>query len=396
MSVNRYDHPLASSMEGELAALRRSVRTYRALFDSLDEGFCILERSPGRVPGQLDFRYIAANPALEAQSGVTDVVGRTMRELLPDEPEDWYDIFDRVLTTGRSVRFQQSLASYGRVLELFAYCVDTESRDQIAVVFTDVTAQTRAEAHEQALLAELSRVAITLQRAILGPTILPPGFAARYEPATTLEVGGDWYDLVDLPAGRFGVVVGDVVGHGLAAAAVMGQLRSAGRALLLEDHGPASMLTSLDRFATLLAGAQCSTVFCAIINPATGALDYGSAGHLPAITVDAQGDHQLLDDALTPPLAVGKARVRTQASTILTAGSTLMLYTDGLIERRREDLDIGMNRARTALATHRDLAPEEVAGRLVHELLDPGHDDDVAFLLYRQPAHHHKLRQPRQ
>ena len=94
--------------------------------------------------------------------------------------------------------------------------------------------------------------ALALQRAILGPSRLPPGFAARYEPASRpLEVGGDWYDLVELPDGRIGIVVGDCVGHGLEAATVMGQLRSACRALLLQDASPAQTLSAMDRFAAL-------------------------------------------------------------------------------------------------------------------------------------------------
>jgi serine phosphatase RsbU (regulator of sigma subunit) len=100
-------------------------------------------------------------------------------------------------------------------------------------------------------------VALTLQRSILGPTRLPDGFAVRYEPASTaLEVGGDWYGVVGLDDGTIGVVVGDVVGRGLDAAAVMGQLRSAGRALLLQQHTPARVLETLDRFAALTPGAR--------------------------------------------------------------------------------------------------------------------------------------------
>jgi PAS domain S-box-containing protein len=106
-------------------------------------------------------------------------------------------------------------------------------------------------AHQTDLQRE---TALALQRAILGPSRLPPGFAARYEPANRpLEVGGDWYDLVELPDGRIGIVVGDCVGHGLEAATVMGQLRSACRALLLQDASPAQTLSAMDRFA---AGAD--------------------------------------------------------------------------------------------------------------------------------------------
>ena len=131
---------------------------------------------------------------------------------------------------------------------------------QVAAAVGDARAVAleRRRADEQAELDRkrasfLTEVAVTLQRAVLGPTVLPEGFAVHYEPATgTLEVGGDWYDVIDLPEGGYGVVVGDVVGTGLSAAAIMGQLRSAGRALLLESRSPAHVLSALDRFADLI------------------------------------------------------------------------------------------------------------------------------------------------
>jgi serine phosphatase RsbU (regulator of sigma subunit) len=214
--------------------------------------------------------------------------------------------------------------------------------------------------------------------------VLPEGFAVHYEPASgTLEVGGDWYDVVDLPGGRYGVVVGDVVGRGLPAAAVMGQLRSAVRALLLESHSPAHVLSALDRFAALVPGALCSTVFCAVIDVAAGTLRYSSAGHVPAIVVDADGASRFLTAAGSLPLAVVDDLVRPQHDVVLRPGSTLLLYTDGLVERRDEDLDEGMARAVAAVVEGRQLAPAALAEVLTDQLLADAPDDDVAFLVYR-------------
>src|SRR5262245_10446572 len=129
--------------------------------------------------------------------------------------------------------------------------------------------------------------ALALQHAILGPAHLPSGFAARYQAATRpLQVGGDWYDIVDLEDGRIALIVGDCVGHGLAAATVMGQVRSACRALLFSDPSPGAALAGMDRFAARLPGARCTTVVCAVLNPDTGELVYSSAGHPPPIVVD--------------------------------------------------------------------------------------------------------------
>ncbi len=368
----------------DASALRKSEATYRAMFDALDEGFCVLERAVTAIPGQLDFRYVAANAALETQSGVTNVVGRTMREVIPVEPEDWYEIFDRVLSTGQSRRFQQSLGSYNRELELFAFCIDPEARDQLGIVFHDITAKVEAEERERTHVRQIAQIALTLQQAILGPATLPAAFAARYEPAVE-QIGGDWYDVVTLSEGRYGVMVGDVVGSGLEAAAVMGQLRSAARALLLEDHGPDHVLTSLDTFAALLPGALATTVFCAVITPATGRLEYSSAGHPPAMIADGTGQHHFLDRAVAPPLAVFPSSKRPSATTTLPPGSTLLLYTDGVIERRTEIIDVGLARAADALERCRGLAPADIIEQLTIDLLAKGHEDDAAILVYVQP-----------
>jgi serine phosphatase RsbU (regulator of sigma subunit) len=267
----------------------------------------------------------------------------------------------------------------------------TLAAGHVAAAVTDAQAvhAERRRAEERAELDSaraqfFTEVAVTLQRAVLGPTALPEGFAVHYEPASgTLEVGGDWYDVVDLPGGRYGVVVGDVVGRGLPAAAVMGQLRSAIRALLLESHSPAHVLGALDRFAALVPGAACSTVFCAVVDPVAGTLRYSSAGHVPAIVVDQDGAQRFLTAAGSLPLAVLDDLVRPERDVVLAPGSTLLLYTDGLVERRNEDLDEGMARASAALHDGRHLPPVELAGLLTDQLLDDAPDDDVAFLVYR-------------
>jgi serine phosphatase RsbU (regulator of sigma subunit) len=264
---------------------------------------------------------------------------------------------------------------------------------QVAAVVTDAQAY-QAERSRSAERAEAERevaraaveVSVTLQRSILGPVELPEGFAVRYEPAASaLEVGGDWYDVVELADGVFGVVVGDVVGRGLSAAAVMGQLRSAGRALLLEANGPAQVLCALDRFAELVPGAACSTVFCAVVDRRAGVLRYSSAGHLPAVLGGADGTVGLLDGAQSLPLAVRTGLARPEAEVPLTAGDSLLLYTDGLVERRHEALDEGIARAVAAVVDGRRLSADVLASVLVDQLLDE-QEDDVALLVYRHPA----------
>jgi serine phosphatase RsbU (regulator of sigma subunit) len=230
--------------------------------------------------------------------------------------------------------------------------------------------------------------ALALQHAILGPAQLPKGFAVRYQAASRpLQVGGDWYDIVDLEDGRIGLVVGDCVGHGLAAATVMGQLRSACRALLLEHPSPRAALAGLDRFAARLPGARCTTAVCAVLHTETGELVYSSAGHPPPIVMHPDGTTQILEDGRTIPLGVRSGRARPEARVVLPARAVLVLYTDGLVERRRSALDDGIARVCALLQEGRAAELEHLANQIMSRLAPSGgYQDDVAMLLYRHPA----------
>jgi PAS domain S-box-containing protein len=262
--------------------------------------------------------------------------------------------------------------------------VGTEVRELFALL-TSHLGQVLAKARDY---EQARAVALTLQHAILAPTELPHGFAARYTPAVTpLEVGGDWYDAVPLPGQRTGVVVGDCVGRGLPAAAVMGQLRSASQAVLLRACGPAEALTDLDTFAGRIPGAECATMFCAIIDHAAGTVTYSCAGHPPPTLVSAEGGYQLLDQARSLPLGMlPDGWERQQATAALPAGATLMLYTDGLVERRGRPLDAGIDAAAVAIAERAGDNPEVVADHVMTAMTPAaGYDDDVAVLIYRHP-----------
>lgn len=230
--------------------------------------------------------------------------------------------------------------------------------------------------------------ALALQHAILGPADLPGGFSVRYQAASRpLQVGGDWYDVIDLEDGRIALVVGDCVGHGLAAATVMGQLRSACRALLLDQPSPGAVLAKLDRFAARLPGAQCTTAVCAVLKPDTGELVYSNAGHPPPILVDADGTTRVLDDGHTIPLGIRPDRPRPEAHITISPRATLLLYTDGLVERRRSSLDVGIARAAALVQDGRAATLDDLANQIMLRLApNGGYQDDVVLLLYRQPA----------
>jgi PAS domain S-box-containing protein len=136
-------------------ALRDSEEKYRTLFASIDEGFCIIEKVGGSAGEPLDFRYIAANPAFAAQSGVGDVVGKTIRQAFPGEPEEWFETYDAILRSGEAIRFERDLVTQGRVLELYAFRVEDETYRRVAVIFKDITARRQAE-NRLTLLTEIS------------------------------------------------------------------------------------------------------------------------------------------------------------------------------------------------------------------------------------------------
>ncbi|MEU8755103.1 PP2C family protein-serine/threonine phosphatase [Streptomyces chartreusis] len=232
-------------------------------------------------------------------------------------------------------------------------------------------------------------VALALQEAMLPPRrqVRTGRAAVRYRPAVgALNVCGDWYDVVDLVGGnRIGVSVGDVVGHGLGAAGVMGQLRSALSATSRVADGPAQALDVLGRYAHVVDGAESATVATTFIDFDARTVTYSSAGHPPPVLVHPDGRVEFLDQATDPPLDARPDPIpRPQAVTTYTSGATLALYTDGLVERRHEDIDTGLERLADSLVRHRTADPEHLADAVLTELLPPGGaTDDTALIIVR-------------
>ncbi len=233
-------------------------------------------------------------------------------------------------------------------------------------------------------VAELTRISDVLQAAMLPEGSALPGVVARYRPAVgSLAVGGDWYDVVELEPGRRALVIGDCVGHGLDAAARMGQLRSAARALLLENPSPAAALDGLDRFATTLPGAEFTTVVCGVVDEVAHTVTYATAGHLPPVLVRVDGTIGWLDQERGASLTLAR-RPRQEATEVLADGDVVILYTDGLVERRGESLRAGLARLADAVGRHVvGATAEELVDRLLRELTPHGGADDVAIVVYQ-------------
>ncbi|PWW25031.1 serine phosphatase RsbU (regulator of sigma subunit) [Geodermatophilus normandii] len=236
------------------------------------------------------------------------------------------------------------------------------------------------------------RVAETLQHSLLTPPSQPPGLqvAVRYRPAVSQDlVGGDWYDAFDRPDGATVLVIGDVAGHGVEAAAAMAQLRSAVRTLAYDSpDGPAGTLDRVDR---VLAGLHVGTLATALVGHllprADGApgslLRWSSAGHLPPLVLGTDDRVRLLE---TPPerlLGADELAVRSDHETVLCPGETLVLVTDGLVEVGRRGIDEGLAAAADALSGLAALSPDALCDRLLTRVLPERTDDDVAVLAVR-------------
>jgi PAS domain S-box-containing protein len=195
------------------------------------------------------------------------------------------------------------------------------------------------------------------------------------------QVGGDWYDVIELGAGRTALVVGDVMGRGVQAAAVMGQLRAALRAYARLDLPPTDVLEFLDGIVRDLGENQIVTCLYAVFDPADRMLRLANAGHLPPILVGPDRESRILWGAGDPPLGAGPLTLTPQ-EVQLEADSSAVLYTDGLVERRGEDLELGVH-ALARLSSRLDGPPAGLPERLVQALLPGGPDDDVAVLIAR-------------
>lgn len=252
--------------------------------------------------------------------------------------------------------------------------------------FARELAQRAAIAIESArVLDEEHATAVRLQEALLPDRLADSEHvkvAAHYRGADErLQVGGDWYESIELPDGRLALAIGDIVGHGLEAAAGMGQLRTGFAALASGCSSPAELLDQLDAFAESIPAAAGSTVVCCYIDPSAGRLSYACAGHPPPVLVE-HGRARLLGGGRSWPLASPvRGRKRLEDEIAISAGALLVLYSDGLVERRGERLTTGLERLRSAAEAWGGDDPDDLCSELLRGLEPPeGRGDDVVVL----------------
>ncbi|MBZ3901157.1 SpoIIE family protein phosphatase [Streptomyces griseiscabiei] len=308
---------------------------------------------------------------------------RSMRRIARDAPAA-----HALLAAGVHSYMALPLVARGSVLgtlSLYRTANERPFDDQDRLLASELAARAAISIDNARLYGRERATALTLQRSLLPATPARReglDIAARYRPALS-DVGGDWYDVLPLGPGRTGLVVGDVMGKGVQAAAIMGQLSSATRALARLDLEPAELLRHLDDIAGPLGDAIATCVYGVCdLNRGTCALS--SAGHLPPVLATAEGDARLVEIPGGVPLGVGGVDFGT-VEVDLAPGSLLALYTDGLVEKRAEPIDTGLA-AFTRLLRSPAGTDLEHTGDALLNALRPRPDDDVALLLVRVRA----------
>jgi serine phosphatase RsbU (regulator of sigma subunit)/anti-sigma regulatory factor (Ser/Thr protein kinase) len=231
--------------------------------------------------------------------------------------------------------------------------------------------------------------ALTLQRSLLPTGLSAPSSVEvrhRYLPGSKMiEVGGDWYESIALPGGRVALVVGDVAGHGVRAAVTMGRLRTAIKTLARLELPPAETLQQLDELMHELGQREPHFATCvyAVFDAVSGTCEVASAGHLPPLLVSPDGGREFLDVAPSPPLGIGSGPIHTRIFKIRD-GSLLVLYTDGLVERRETDIDEGLARLRDTFGPGSTTRPlEELCKATLAGVYADHQRDDIAVLMAR-------------
>lgn len=335
-------------------------------------------------------------PEGAADGSWLDRVVETGRPMLVSEVTD--ELLDR---TARDAGHRAALAALdlrsvlivplfvrGRVAGLLTWGSSTPGRhyDEDDVRFAEHLARRAASALDNAdLYGQTRAVAEQLQRAVLPERLTGDDdfeVAWRYEPSGRTEVGGDFYDAFPVGDGRRVAFVGDVMGRGVAASAAMAQMRAATRAFASVDPTPESVLDALDRMVTRFDADQLVTLVYVLADARAGTLHVASAGHLPPLLAHPDGTVERLPDADGPPLGLADGRHGLELP--FGPGDSLLLVTDGLVERRDEDIETGLTRLQNAMRALRGATLDDALSRLVRTVGDESADDDVAALVLRR------------
>ncbi len=383
---------------------RQGARREQELADLAVLTSSVIEASADPIFAKdLQGRHLLANRArvasLTGGDPNVEIIGRPVDDFVPDEIAAQVAREDRmVVDTGEESRSDEvlELSDGPHVFLTTKNPLADSSGHRIGVVGVarDVTEERRLQADRERLYQIEHRLAATLQEAMLGNADLDDAryeLSGLYQPALEeLAVGGDWYDVVRLPNDTIGLVAGDAVGRGISAATAMGQLRSALSALALSGLGAADVLEAVDSFAATIPDARSATCVYVILDAANEEITYSVAGHMPPLLLAPDGTTTYLDDIQDPPLAATRTKWnRRFGRHAFPVGSTLVLFTDGLIERRTESIDVGLARFAAAASEAGQLPVREMCEQLVEQLLAAQRQrDDLAVLAARLVNRH--------
>ena len=347
------------------------------------------------------------NPGAERLYGwmAEEVVGRSISILIPPHRAgEERVVLERILTGERLDHYETERVCRDGTMVLVSLTISPVTNDSgeivaASVISRDITQQRAAEVERERLLAELAleserayeaehAVALTLQRSLL-PHELPQlgglQIAARYLPAgPNLNVGGDWYDVVAGSDGSVIAAIGDVAGHGLNAAATMGQLRTIVRAFAFDGRTSASLLDRLNRFVDATGGLGMATLGLVRFIPEGGVIEIARAGHPSPFVRRADGSTEWLTGPAGTPIGTVARAEYAQTSHAIEPGDTVLLFTDGLVERRDESFDVGIARLTKVIeAAPDDL--EELCDAILEQLIpaEAERRDDIALLALR-------------
>ena len=386
-----------------------SARLVDALGDASafleDSAEDLYEEAPcGYLSTLPDGTIVKVNRTFEAWTGHTraKLIGARFQDLLTPGGRIYHETHYRPLLqmqdAVREIALDVVCANGDRLPVLVNSALRRDSAGQARIIRTTVFNATDRRAYERELVEARKRseqlyereraVALALQRAML-PGALPDDprctLGTHYAPAVdTLEVGGDWFDAFAIGEDCMAMVVGDVVGKGLDAAATMGQLRSALRALMLSGLGGDAVLEHLDEFVEQLPLAHGATVAITRLNLLDGTLHMACAGHPPPVVLPPDGDPVLVWEGRSAPLgAYVRSGARREVSFPVERGTRVLLYTDGLVERRDRPIDTGIDRLMEAFARRRDESLATLGASLDRELVAEQHSaDDVCMLAF--------------
>lgn len=362
----------------------------------------LFEDAPcGYLSCELDGTIARVNRTFERWTGHEReaLVGRRFHDLLTPAGRIYHETHYAPLLqmqgSVREIALEVVAADGTRLPALVNSVVHRDAQGQPASIRTTVFDASDRRRYEQELLEARRReqdIAQQLQRSLLAgelPSSPELDVAVSYRPAVRgLEVGGDWYDAFWLGGERaIGLVVGDVVGRGIEAAATMGQLRSAVRALASTGLGPAALLEALDAYAARHGVGRMTTVAYAQIDVGSGDVRHACAGHPPPIVLEPGREPRHVWEGRSAPVDAALVSGRRPEATLrLGAGATLLLYTDGLIERRAHSLSAGLDRLLEEIVAHREQDVASLVAGVVRALAERDQPDDVCLLGARRAA----------